>query len=396
MTRVVALDVTETELSKPEVEAGNNEFSAQRHWGIVVGMIVGGLVGWVYVFQPSVTSVRAETFSGGWAGRRTVGPSRAKTVQEGRVIATQQPNQKTGATANEYDRKKSELSSASVSEARMVPGGALERTDASEIEERTLSPELLENPVKQLLCAQDSQLVEGDYCTAVMHRCVEPFEDGSGRCQRFAPTSRCYPPTIRMRFCIDRYEYPNRVGEKPMIMVDYAEAMAACAKESKRLCTAREWTLACEGPERTPYPQGYVRDAQACNIDQAHRFPDADALANDATRDAELQRIDQRSPSGARPACVSAYGVYDMTGNVDEWVTPDGPEEPAGSNSRTALKGGYYGIVRARCRPSTTSHGPTFKFYQVGFRCCSAVGGRATTRGDAPRSPSGEDSIISE
>jgi formylglycine-generating enzyme required for sulfatase activity len=217
------------------------------------------------------------------------------------------------------------------------------------------------------------QLVEGDYCTAVEHTCVAPFKDHSWRCQRYATSSHCYPPVIKKRFCMDRYEYPNRAGAKPVVMVNYGEAKAACEQAGKRLCTAREWTLACEGPALLPYPYGYVRDPQICNIDQAHRFPSAEALVNLATREEELARLDQRAPSGSFPNCVSAYGVYDLTGNVDEWVTPDGPEEPAGLNAEVALKGGYFGPVRTRCRPSTTAHGPTFKFYQVGFRCCADV-----------------------
>jgi formylglycine-generating enzyme required for sulfatase activity len=154
-------------------------------------------------------------------------------------------------------------------------------------------------------------------------------------------------------------------------MVDFSEAKATCEAQGKRLCSAREWTLACEGPDRFPYPHGYDRDAGACNVDQPHRFPDSDALARADLRERELARLDQRTASGEREQCVSAYGVYDLVGNVDEWVVPDGSEEGAGSRPKTALKGGYYGPVRARCRPTTTSHGVTFKFYQVGFRCCA-------------------------
>jgi len=222
-------------------------------------------------------------------------------------------------------------------------------------------------------CGESMQLVEGGYCTAVEHACLKPLKDGSLRCKRFAPRSHCYPPVIKMRFCMDRFEYPNRAGEKPTVMVNYREAKAACEMQHKRLCTAREWTLACEGPDLLPYPNGYARDSRKCNIDRPYRVPDIEALMNTTTRDVELARLDQRNPSGSMPNCVSAFGVYDLIGNVDEWVTPDGPEEPAGLNNEAALKGGYFGPVRTRCRPSTTAHGATFKFYQVGFRCCSAA-----------------------
>ena len=45
----------------------------------------------------------------------------------------------------------------------------------------------------------------------------------------------------------------------------------------------------------------------------------------------------------------------------------------------STLNGGYWGPVRDTCRLTTRAHGPTFRFYQVGFRCCSdAIDGIAT------------------
>ena len=75
----------------------------------------------------------------------------------------------------------------------------------------------------------------------------------------------------------------------------------------------------------------------------------------------------QGETSGARAGCTSSYGVFDMTGNVDEWVVNE-----SGHPFKSGLKGGYWGPVRDRCRPMTTAHGEEFSYYQVGFRCCSA------------------------
>lgn len=228
-------------------------------------------------------------------------------------------------------------------------------------------------PSQHQPCGSGMMLVQGQYCPLVAHRCVDLYSDGSGRCRRYAAPGTCRSSTIQLRFCMDEFEYPNRRGEKPAVMVTFEEAQRACELAGKRLCSAREWTLACEGPDRLPYPTGLVRDRTLCNVDLAHRFPNVDALfnSNPMTSATELARLDQRTPSGAMAGCVSAFGIYDLMGNVDEWVVPDGPEEAAGFGSTTALKGGYFGPVRARCRPSTPSHGLTFRFYQVGFRCCS-------------------------
>ncbi len=175
-------------------------------------------------------------------------------------------------------------------------------------------------------------------------------------------------PKAAMRFCIDRFEYPNRHGAYPWIMVSYGEAGALCGREGKRLCTEQEWTFACEGEEAMPYPYGYDRDSDACVFDRAWREPDAAALVSrDSERAvAELDRLWQGEPSGSRPRCRSPFGVFDMTGNVDEWTSANVPGERP-----SVLKGGYWGVGRNRCRPSTRAHGRDFAYYQIGFRCCA-------------------------
>jgi formylglycine-generating enzyme len=219
-------------------------------------------------------------------------------------------------------------------------------------------------------CGSGMLPVQGLYCPLLHHVCDDPVPDSDGRCERYRTDARCLGGTIPMHFCMDIYEYPNQPGVRPVVMVDYAQAQAACEREGKRLCSGREWTLACEGPGWWPYPYGYQRAADRCNIDQPHRFPDPYALLSMRGTSDEITRLDQRLPSGAMAGCVSRYGIFDMTGNVDEWIRPDGPEGGAGENHPCGLKGGYFGPVKTRCRPTTIAHGPSFRFYQVGFRCC--------------------------
>ena len=73
------------------------------------------------------------------------------------------------------------------------------------------------------------------------------------------------------------------------------------------------------------------------------------------------------------PSCRSGFGVFDMTGNVDEWVVSDEP--PREKSKWAGLKGGAWGHVRSQCRPMTYSHEPEFTYYFVGFRCCKDVRG---------------------
>ena len=175
-------------------------------------------------------------------------------------------------------------------------------------------------------------------------------------------------PTQPLHFCIDRFEYPNRKGEYPIILVSWYEARDTCKAEGKRLCTEDEWTFACEGEEARPYPNGYVRDPEACLNDRPWKqFRDSALLPrNGDTAKQELDRLWQGLPSGSRELCKSSFGVYDLTGNVDEWTRSSiAGERPS------VLKGGYWGPVRTRCRPATKAHDEQHVFYQQGFRCCA-------------------------
>ncbi len=216
-------------------------------------------------------------------------------------------------------------------------------------------------------CPRGMVAIEGDYCAHVEETCLRWLDpDEKMRCAEFAPGTRCEGKTTHKKFCVDAYEYPNQPGTNPVVMKTWYEARDACSAEGKRLCGDSEWTLACEGQERMPYPYGYARNADACNIDKPHPDVDEKAIGNPATRAAEVARLWQGEPSGSREACVSAYGVHDMTGNVDEWVVNESAHP-----YKSGLKGGYWGPVRDRCRPMTTAHNEDFEFYQIGFRCCS-------------------------
>ena len=174
-------------------------------------------------------------------------------------------------------------------------------------------------------------------------------------------------PTRPLDFCMDRFEYPNVLGQNPVIVVTFHEAEALCKKSSKRLCNENEWTFACEGEEVRPYPYGWTRDSTACVVDRNWRpFAEGALQPRDgAGARVELDRLWQAEPSGSRSACKSPFGVYDMTGNVDEWT-----HSVRTTGFSSILKGGYWGPVRARCRPATRAHNEDFVAYQQGFRCC--------------------------
>jgi sulfatase modifying factor 1 len=225
-------------------------------------------------------------------------------------------------------------------------------------------------------CPSGMQHVTFDYCPELSRRCVDKEYDKPNHitiCNRFAQEKpECHAPRVPLDFCIDDFEYPNRAGAKPPVMLNFYEASGLCAAEHKRLCYESEWVAACEGPDEKPFPYGYVRSSKQCNFDNRWVDPHLDRVyAKDPEiQRAELARLDRSLPSGQKAGCVSDYGVHDLTGNVDEWALAD-HERPRERAKFAALKGGAWGHVRNACRPVTTSHVPEFRYYFIGFRCCS-------------------------
>lgn len=227
-------------------------------------------------------------------------------------------------------------------------------------------------------CPGDMLLVEGSYCDRARQVCSKlaaayvGHPTRSERCLDYARPTVCDGTRASLRFCIDRFEWPNRAGEKPIVLVSWQEASRLCERAGKRLCDEREWTLACEGEEMLPYVTGYTRPGEECVIDRPYREPRVQLLLPHARCEAdarctrELERIDQRRAATSDSACRSPYGAIDMNGNVNEWVNAEGGRYP----HRGALKGGWWGPVRNRCRPAVHRHREDHWGYEIGFRCC--------------------------
>lgn len=224
-------------------------------------------------------------------------------------------------------------------------------------------------------------LIEGEHCSLVEQKCLEHNIDAEGNpqepiCMRFEKPSTCTSTgKWNLRFCMDQYEYPNQEGEMPRVLVSYKEAEKLCADAGKRLCKPAEFNFACEGEEMNPYATGYERDRKACNIDKEWhqtkvKLQSYDKCMKSPKCTAEFQRLDQRHAIGSVKTCKSVFGVYDLNGNVNEWVSLPWGKPPF----QGAIKGGWWGPVRNRCRPIVTSHDELYTGYEVGFRCCKDAG----------------------
>jgi formylglycine-generating enzyme required for sulfatase activity len=201
-------------------------------------------------------------------------------------------------------------------------------------------------------------LVEGMYCPDVELRCRRwldpPGRYGQFRCAEYAP-SRCKSKERKaMRFCIDRDEYVPKGETLPKNHQSWTHADATCRSLGKRVCLESEYNFACEGEEMRPYPYGWKRDPTACNADRT------DIIRSDG------RLRDLRAPGDAYPRCESPFGVRNLAGNLEEFVTIDGT-----TPARPAMKGAYWQPSRNFCRAAQTAHDRYYQGTETGFRCCS-------------------------
>ena len=227
--------------------------------------------------------------------------------------------------------------------------------------------------------------IEGEYCEDLEVTCLKKWHAPQNHlwvCEQVKEPTRCVGAKRPLRYCIDRYEFPNRKGERPMVMQNFYQAQLHCQRRGKRICTESEWTKACEGPHNKPFPYGYTRDATICHGDQKWDFPSRALLL--ARNPTELERLWQGVVSGSQPGCVSDYGVYDMPANADELAASESYDQGANSNFDNVTTGGpWYRGVRNMCRPKIYSHDESFAYYYLSWRCCQQADGQPTD----PRAP---------
>lgn len=165
--------------------------------------------------------------------------------------------------------------------------------------------------------------------------------------------------------CMDRYEAPNIKGERPLVMQSFIDATEFCEARSKRVCTEIEWERACEGKEVRMWSRGNIPNRVTCNNGHDWIPFSLEKYSNPKTRDSEVQRLLRSSPSGSFENCKTPDGVFDMDGNVEEWV-----RSSRGQKWDGVLKGGFWAKPWTKCRDTNDAHETTFRFYETGFRCC--------------------------
>ena len=168
----------------------------------------------------------------------------------------------------------------------------------------------------------------------------------------------------------------SRQNVRPQGYTPGFAADPACRAAGKRLCREDEWVFACKGEHNTKHPYGDQYRQGQCNVfRKEHPGRVLHGNFSNGLSDPRLNMVDDEGDlllhdTGMTPTCKSVWGtdaIYDMVGNVDEWV-----DDPAG-----VFVGGFYSRnTRNGCEARVGAHPTVYFDYSTGFRCCAdLVGG---------------------
>jgi formylglycine-generating enzyme required for sulfatase activity len=178
-------------------------------------------------------------------------------------------------------------------------------------------------------------------------------ENNAGGAAACGPSS--YDPTIK--------------GDRPVVCVDWCDALAYCGSLGKRLCgdiatggpiswdqsskwAQDEWYRACSGDGFTSYPYGDIYEKFTCN--------------------GKDQGVNTTVPVGDLPGCEGGFpGLFHMSGNAIEWSDACKPNTDPSKEDLCLIRGGSFFDSSIGLQCSKTFSLPRDGVASdVGFRCC--------------------------
>jgi sulfatase modifying factor 1 len=178
---------------------------------------------------------------------------------------------------------------------------------------------------------------------------MDKYEVTNDDYQRFCMATGHHPPPYwKGNLC------PPGLEKFPVVQVSWQDALAFARWAGKRLPTEAEWERAAKGPNSFRYAYGNAYDPKKANTEQG-----------------KILVVGSYRPN--------EFGLYDMTGNVNEWTSSlylaypywkDGGREDLKADGPRVLRGGSFATDdrKARCLVRLEAN-PTEVTLATGFRC---------------------------
>jgi formylglycine-generating enzyme len=209
-------------------------------------------------------------------------------------------------------------------------------------------------------CPHGMALIEGRYCIDRYEASLVELKE-NGEEKAFSPFT-----LVEGKTNLRAVSQPNVF---PQGYISAVQAQQACLASGKRLCKIAEWQQACAGPEKKHF--GYADQRQPGRCNDTGKNPVRTLYGFNYSRftmnQPSLNQVEGTlAKTGSHDGCTNGYGVFDMVGNLHEWVS-----DPNGT-----FFGGYYQDVMSQghgggCGYLTTAHNARYHDYSTGFRCCA-------------------------
>ncbi len=203
---------------------------------------------------------------------------------------------------------------------------------------------------------------------------IDKYEVSNFHYKACVNANKCTPPYYTNSKTRDRYYSDSAFDNYPVVFVDWYMAKSYCEWRGAQLPSEAQWEKAARGENGQMYPWGNTFDGTRVN------FCDKNCPEGIADMNFDDGYVDT-SPTGSYENGKSPYGVYDLAGNVWEWVAdwyseryyensslsnPLGPELGEDRVLRGGAANYYFSFTRSSAR---YSHKPVNSYSYVGFRC---------------------------